>query len=130
MPPSVHQWVATQPEVTVTFAENRRSQKTGVVGKSFTVPTFDGDFFLKGEYTQMYPVAGIALPKEYPLPDTLYKSSVTGLLRAGMKPSASKFQMLNNQKNIIYKFQVEGEQPRFYNSEGREVELPKGFKAQ
>lgn len=112
---------------TITFSEMRRSQKTGVVALTHTVPAYDGDIFLKGTYTQMYPVKSSTLPFEKLLPDTNYKSGLSPINSKGAKASSIKQFKLNNQNNILFKFQVEGEKAKFYNTEGREIKTPEGY---
>jgi hypothetical protein len=42
-------------DITITFKEPRKSQKTNIVGLVHALPVYDGDIFLKGDFKQVYP---------------------------------------------------------------------------
>jgi Hypothetical glycosyl hydrolase family 15 len=100
---------------TVNFHELRKSQATKKVDSIHTVPPLDGDIFLKGAYTQIYPTIK-------PKPDTTYKSQVTGLNHGKSKTRNSlKFQRVTNSQKVIYKNIDAGTAPTYYDSKGQQI---------
>ena len=117
--------------VTVTFDQERRSQATGVKGKSFSVPIGDGDIFLKSPFQQLYPTKtgflSTGLPALRALPDPNYKNNPNGILSKNPRimPLSKSLQsntILKNQQVIIEKKQ-EGSKSSYYTTEGRNIKV-------
>jgi hypothetical protein len=118
--------------VTLTFPDSRRSQATGKIGTTHKVAKNDGDIFLKGPYTQLYPAPNgflsAGLPALRSQPDPNYTSSLPIHSRprdiARAKPMLKAENTGTGNKRVIILNGTSAAGTRYFNTAGRQVEIP------
>lgn len=113
------------PTVTLTFAEPRRSQASGTVATTHTVPGFDGDVFLKGNFPQIY--AKETRPGQKQYPDTSYvdpnDSNLVAVVPGSYSPKSVQINTIIRNNGIIFEKLEPGKAAKYYNTEGRKINI-------